>query len=465
MSKTLDPMRVSKSHLERWPYSRIWPHLFVIIGIVLISTVLILNHKLSVVSAEGMQTVRANSSRIDRLDELLLLLVDAETSVRGYLLTHSDPYLEPFKQKTQRLAVLLKELADDYPASNPLHGNFAAMHDYALAKSEYLAAAADAGRVLQKIESGESGAGKIMMDEIRKEIAILKGYRLGENARLEAEAEARLKKFQWVMYGLAIGAFTLVIALFAVQQRQTRMRSEMNALLESENVRLESTVLLRTGELIDLASYLTNAREAERDRLARELHDELGALLVVAKMDANWLLRSLGAHSDQGIRDRFQRLIDNIGASIRLKRSIIDDLRPPLLYGLGLLEALRGLADSLSGDIPIALELPAEDPQLVEAQSLALFRIAQESLTNIRKYAQATQIQLGLAVVDERIVLWVADNGNGFDPSKTGIKRHGLAGMKHRVQMFGGKFTVTSAPGTGTRIEARMPMQRAEITA
>ncbi|MGB5008709.1 MAG: ATP-binding protein, partial [Candidatus Dechloromonas phosphoritropha] len=198
---------------------------------------------------------------------------------------------------------------------------------------------------------------------------------------------------------------------------------------------------------------------------ARELHDELGALLVVAKMDANWLLRSLGAHSDQGIRDRFQRLIDNIGASIRLKRSIIDDLRPPLLHGLGLLEALRGLADSLRGDIPIALELPAEDPQLVEAQSLALFRIAQESLTNIRKYAQATQIQLGLAVVDERIVLWVADNGNGFDPSKTGIKRHGLAGMKHRVQMFGGKFTVTSAPGTGTRIEARMPMQRAEITA
>lgn len=457
----MDRKRAYKTYLERLRFGRIWPHLFVIVGGILIVTVLVVNYTLSVVSQQSMQTVRANASRIDRLDELHLLMVNAESSVRGYLLTHSDPYLDLFNKSRQRLGPLLDELEGDYPVGDPAHGNYETLRAYVVAKRDFLAGAVDVGKVVQKIEAGQSGTGKLLMDEIRAEIIILKGHRLAENARLEEEAEARLQKIQLVMYGLAVGSFALIIALFTVQQRQARLRLDMNTLLENENVRLESMVSLRTRELNDLASYLTNAREAERNRLARELHDELGSLLTAAKMDANWLLRSLGGHAEPAIKDRFLRLIDNIGTSIRVKRNITEDLRPPLLQGLGLLEALRALADSFSGDVPVTLELPDEDPGLVEAQSLALFRIAQESLTNILKYAQASQVRLGLATIENQVVVWVADDGLGFDPDKTSLKRHGLAGMKHRVLMFGGVFKLTSAPGKGTRVEARMPMQPA----
>ena len=458
----MDKKKTYRTYLDRMQFGRIWPHLFAIVGCTLILTVVVVNRTLSVVGEQAVQTVRANTSRIDRLDELLLLLVDAETSVRGYLLTQSSPYLDLFQRTQTRLAPLLEELAADYPDGDTHHGDFRTLKESVIFKLDYLAQAAHAGKVLQTIGRGESGTGKIAMDQIRIDITTLKGYRIADNARLEHEAAARLKNIQRVMYALAFAALVLIIGLFVVQQRQARLRVSMNKLLESENVRLESMVALRTRELNDLASYLTNAREAERNRLARELHDELGALLTAAKMDANWLLRSLGEGAEPRIRERFRRLIDSIGAGIRLKRNIIDDLRPPLLQGLGLIEALRSLADSFSGDIPVHLDVPPEDPELSEAQSLALFRIAQEALTNIRKYANASHVQLGLALAGDQVSIWIEDDGAGFDPDKTSLTRHGLAGMKHRVLMFAGRFMLTSAPGKGARIEARMPAQRGD---
>ena len=83
----------------------------------------------------------------------------------------------------------------------------------------------------------------------------------------------------------------------------------------------------------------------------------------------------------------------------------------------------------------------------------------QESLTNTRKYAHARHIEVGLALVDNMLHLWVGDDGVGFDPDSPQLSRHGLAGMQHRTQMFEGHFAVRSAPGQGTRIDARMPLQ------
>ena len=138
---------------------------------------------------------------------------------------------------------------------------------------------------------------------------------------------------------------------------------------------------------------------------------------------------------------------------------VIDDLLLPLLQGLGLVEALHALADNFSGDIPVHLEVPPEDTELVEARSLALFRIAHEALTNIRKYANASHVRLGLSLADDQVCIWIKDDGVGFDPNMTTITRYGLAGVKHRVLMFAGGFVPTSAPGKGTRGEARMPAQ------
>lgn len=163
------------------------------------------------------------------------------------------------------------------------------------------------------------------------------------------------------------------------------------------------------------------------------------------------------------LRSRFDRLLDTLNQGIALKRKVVADLRPPLLSELGLVEALRALPDS--GDIgehggKLEIDLPDALPELPAQTALALYRIAQEALTNVRRYASATRVQLRLHTEGDELVLEIEDNGVGFDPSARDHDRHGLAGMAHRVQMLAGRLDIDSRPGAGTRISARVPFAR-----
>ena len=262
---------------------------------------------------------------------------------------------------------------------------------------------------------------------------------------------------------LGASVLALLLVLVLVLYRQDRLRERMAHLLRSENERLHTEVAHRTQELSSLATYLTNAREAEQARLARELHDELGSLLTAAKLDAGWIARKLPAEAVAPLRSRFDRLLDTLNQGIALKRKVVADLRPPLLSELGLVEALRALPDS--GDIGehggrLEIELPDTLPDVPAQTALALYRIAQEALTNVRRYAQARSVRLHLAVEGDELVLAVEDDGVGFDPAAREHNRHGLAGMAHRVQMLAGRLDIASAPGKGTRITARVPFAR-----
>ena len=443
------------------PYSRFWRYwhyVLIAVGCVLVLSLLAASHTHSRFGVEAVQAVQDSKARIARLDQVLLTMGDAETSVRGYLLTRSDAYLEPYRDSEQRIEPLLADLEKDFPPGSPDRDEFEVLKKLIHLKREHMARGVASGRLLDPIAPGQVGPGKAFMDQIRLSVAILREHRSAVDDRLVVEYLGRIKHMQNAVTALALGALGLIIALFGVQQRQTALRARIAELLAHENTELESIVEQRTRDLSNLASYLTNAREEERGRLARELHDELGALLTAAKMDAGWLLRSLGAGASQDIRDRFKRLIDTIGSGITVKRRIIDDLRPPLLQGLGLVEALRALADDFSQDLEVEVLLPDSDPAPSEDQALALFRIAQEAFTNIRKYARASHVELGLSLEEGELQLWIRDDGAGFDPESPMLNRHGLAGMKHRVQMFGGKLKVTSRPGQGCCIEACMPL-------
>lgn len=443
------------------PYSRFWRYwhyVLVAVGCVLVLSLLAASHTHSRFGVEAVQAVQDSKARITRLDQVLLTMGDAETSVRGYLLTRSDAYLDPYRDSEQRIEPLLADLEKDFPPGSPDRDEFEVLKKLIHLKREHMARGVASGRLLDPIAPGQVGPGKAFMDQIRLSLAILREHRSAVDDRLVVEYLDRIKHMQNAVTALALGALGLIITLFGVQQRQTALRARIAELLAHENTELESIVEQRTRDLSNLASYLTNAREEERGRLARELHDELGALLTAAKMDAGWLLRSLGPGASQDIRDRFKRLIDTIGSGITVKRRIIDDLRPPLLQGLGLVEALRALADDFSQDLEVEVLLPDSDPAPSEDQALALFRIAQEAFTNIRKYARASHVELGLSLEEGELQLWIRDDGAGFDPESPMLNRHGLAGMKHRVQMFGGKLKVTSRPGQGCCIEACMPL-------
>lgn len=408
-------------------------------------------------NAEVVAMSEVNQKRIDRLDQLWVLLVDAEASALSFLLMRSDVYLEPYRNTAARLEPLMASMNFDIPPGSDDHADFQALKRLVDAKFQYLGEMLSHGKVPVALSQDHGELGKQLMDEIRVRLAVLKARREKAHQDLENMYLARADNIQYMGYVLGIASLLLIISLFLVQQRQVALRARIHELLKTENSRLEAKVAARTRELSNLASNLTNAQEEERQHIARELHDEMGSALTAAKMDASWLRRSLGTRVDDSIQERLLRLIENIGGTISLTRRLVDDLQPPLLKGLGLTEALRSLGQQFEIDMPVEMSFPEHELNLSAEQSLALFRVAQESLTNVRKYAKASQVKLSLQEEGGVVLLSIRDNGVGFDTQDIELHGHGIAGIKHRTQMFNGSLTLSSSPGKGTHIEVRIP--------
>lgn len=399
-----------------------------------------------------------NQKRIDRLDQLWVLLVDAQASALSFLLMRNDAYLEPYRSTATRLEPLMASMNFDIPPDSDDYADLQDLKRLVDAKFQYLGEMLSRGGapLVLSVEHGELG--KQLMDEIRVRLAILKARREKVHQDFENMYLARAKKIQYVGYALGVASLLLILGLFVVQQRQVALRARIQELLKTENSRLEAKVQARTLELSNLATNLTTAQEAERQHIARELHDEMGSALTAAKMDAGWLRRSLGTQVDELVQERMLRLIENIGSTISMTRRLVDDLQPPLLKGLGLVEALRSLGQQFEMEMSVVMDFPEHELSLSPEQSLALFRVAQESLTNVRKYAKASKVELSLKEKQGMVILSVADNGSGFNTENIELHGHGIAGMKHRAQMFNANLLLDSHAGGGTRIEVRMPV-------
>ncbi|WP_138518523.1 ATP-binding protein [Limnobacter alexandrii] len=434
------------------------PYWLFIFGCAMVLALLGITYTHSRMNAEVVAMSEINQKRIDRLDQLWVLLVDAEASALSFLLMRNDVYLEPYRSTAARLEPLMASMNFDIPPGSDDHADLQVLRRLVDAKFQYLGEMLSQGRAPVVLSEEYGELGKQLMDEIRVRLAVLKARREKAHQDLENMYLARAEKIQYVGYALGVGSMLLIIALFVVQQRQVALRARIQDLLKTENTRLEAKVQARTVELSNLASNLTKAQEEERQHIARELHDEMGSALTAAKMDAGWLRRSLGGQVDDPVQERLLRLIENIGSTITLTRRLVDDLQPPLLKGLGLVEALRSLGQQFEMDVPIQMSFPDRELHLTEEQSLALFRVAQESLNNIRKYAKASQAWLSLSQEKGAVCLCIRDNGVGFDTQDIELHGHGIAGMKHRAQMFSGRLELSASPGQGTRIKVHLPV-------
>lgn len=433
---------------------RNWHHLLLALGCAFVLLLLGSSHWQATASKRALGDLRQQAARVEHLDSLLIQLMDAESAVRGYLLSGNRTHLEPYRKILETVHQTVDEIHND------LKGDQA--NDEALADLTGLVAI-KLRSLDNAVERGIAGEetriqGKRYTDRIRQRIYGLKAS-LAVEADISFERSNRhVERTRWVVTTLATGALLLLAMLFVFVERQFKLREQIASLLHSENQRLDALVQERTAELSDLASYLTNAREAEKQRLARELHDELGALLTAAKMESGWLSRKIGGTPP--VQEHLDRLESILDRGIALKRRIIDGLRPPLLEALGLVSTLRLLGEEFAegGPEKLNLALPEGDVALPSATTLAVFRIAQEALTNIRKHAMAQNVNLTLQVVAGHLELRIEDDGVGFATGWVRGRHHGLTGMKHRVQMCAGEFAIASQPGQGTRIAVRIPL-------
>jgi signal transduction histidine kinase len=190
-------------------------------------------------------------------------------------------------------------------------------------------------------------------------------------------------------------------------------------------------VAQRTAQLTELAQHLQTAREDERHRLARDLHDELGALLTAAKLDAARIRSRLAGTAPEAL-ERLAHLVEMLDSVIALKRRISEDLRPSGLSYLGLVGTLKILAREFTERSGVVVHCALAPVALAPAAELTAYRLVQEAITNLSKHAEATSVWLELAPVDGRVEISVRDDGKGFDSGIAHTSAYGLVGMRYR---------------------------------
>ena len=234
------------------------------------------------------------------------------------------------------------------------------------------------------------------------------------------------------------------------------------ALIEDITARKHTEFALRESkaQYKELFQHVELIREQERTRISREIHDDLGSFLAALKLDLSWLDKNLIANKDQ-CRHKIHTMAQRIDSGLIAVKRIINNLRPSILDHFGLVAAIEWTVDTLreSTDIDCRLTKPEQAIKLNEDKSNAVFRITQESLTNILKHAHASQIKINMEINENNLVMTITDNGTGISitPNKKS-RSYGIIGMQERARHFGGHLNITSQAGAGTTMRLRMPL-------
>ena len=255
-----------------------------------------------------------------------------------------------------------------------------------------------------------------------------------------------------------------VIRLGGKPVRMVGGMSDISARKETEDELRNSRRQLRA-----LSAWLESLREEERTRIAREIHDELGQMLTGLKMDLRWIERKVGEiEGNPALNPILEKAVEAgelADQTITAVQRIASELRPGVLDQLGLFPALKHEAQQFQKrtGLVCTLELPPRQPELPAQVATAVFRIFQETLTNVARHAEATEVRVTFREEGGRVTLEVADNGRGLPADALGSpKALGLLGMKERAAVLGGDVQFQSAAGRGTTVTLRLPLTATE---
>jgi signal transduction histidine kinase len=411
------------------------------------------------------QRVAAALELQSSLYETQSLVVDAETGQRGFLLTGREEYLVPYRDalpKIEQTGTRLRELARTIgtPELQDSATRLDVMIGKRLAEMEATLALYERSGRDVALELMNTGIGRRTMDEIRAQVALM----VKQQHTLWSEGASRWSRdLSVIRIGLqAMTAFTilLLLAVWMLVRRETLRREAERLRLAGEQARLEGVVENRTAELSELSNYLQTVREEEKSRIARDLHDEMGGILVSAKMDVASAAKKLSSTDPETVT-RLARASKSIDDGIAVARRITEDLRPTLLDNLGIAAALEWLVRGTCerAGLVSTLNLDERAEPLPPDVSIALFRIVQEALTNVVKYAKAKNVVVDLVRSAGGVSLTFRDDGVGLpDTALSNRLSHGIAGMRQRVRALHGEFSIKGTPGKGTTIDVHLPL-------
>ncbi len=440
-------------------------------GIAVLALAALLNIATLYTAQRGFEAVRDAANWVrhtqdaeNLVEHVYRKIVDAETGQRGYLLTQDAVYLPPYvdaRTEIPKDLAALGVLTQDNPVQVAQMATVRKLLDTRLAEME-------ASLTLKRDRGDEA-----LRDYLKSHqgIMTMSALRLaldGMAAEERSQYERRIRTFAYnqnlvrVGFLLVVGLNLFLITLGGIFLNQEARRRRREAVEASErNVQLARAVQDRTAELTGLSHYLQRVQEEEKAKVAREIHDEMGGTLAAAKIDLQLVSDKLAGGDQQ--RARLTRIMAAIDDTIQVKRRIIEDLRPTLLDHLGLGPALKWQCSQFTqrSGVPCRVELQEEGLSLSPAYSIALYRIVQEALTNITKYAKAKNVAVSLKQHGAQWLLRIADDGIGIDLAKRhNPTAHGLVSMRERTNALGGEFSIQGKAGRGTIVEIRVPVEK-----
>lgn len=426
-----------------------------------------------VVNEWAFKSVRAGEAELagvtgtrQDLMELQARLSDADAGLQSFLLSGDRRFLERRAYSLGGLPLIGARLQSEARADLLLRAGMQRLETrrvgYAvmLRSVATLAGQGRRGDALAKLRAGESRAA---LHAFRQELRALAEVLDSRAHVLRARTDRHVQRFRLAIAVLGLVTLTLLALAVRLLIRENGLHARARHDQVLERRRLEQVVGERTAELTRLTTHLQSVAEQEKAAVARDLHDELGGLLTAARMDVAWLQARTGIE-DAGMRSKLRSLTEVIEDAMTIKRRVVENLRPALLDHFGLPAALQSHFEETCthAGLRCRARIPADFAPVPQDLSIALFRVGQESLTNIIRHAHATDVELSFEGDRHHIRIVIRDNGVGIAADKLdGGASHGLAGMRHRVGTLGGRFVIAACQPRGTRTEVIVPMPRA----
>ena len=409
-------------------------------------------------------TLRERQDLMRLLAETIYVALESESAQRGFLLTGEEKYAMPletgYRQTTDRIDELMARFARLNPQEVPVLQSARAEVTSKFDEMNRSVALLRQGRPVEALQLVKTDLGLQQMHQI---LEMLEGLRDRERARIldgisQWTEATRLNTI--INLGGAVFTIFVLLLIGLLASRDIRRR-------EVFATQLAQQVDARTAELQDLSEHMSSASEAEKHALARELHDELGGLLVAIRMDLSQIRKRVTAADDADLRPRWARVDEALAAGVALKQRVIEELRPTLLDNMGLFSALRWLASQRAeqAGMELLMEGLDEDFELEAHTAIAVFRTAQEAMANVVKHAQATKLTIR-ALRGQNLEISIEDNGRGL-PADAGRRTgsHGLKQMRFRMHAVGGRLTVENNRPTGTIVRLSVPLKDARENA
>lgn len=420
---------------------------------------------------EARQLTLRSRDVMDTLEATQLMLYQSESAQRAFLYTDNKEYLKPINRNEAQIISTLAKLRN-MVVDNPSQLKLV---DLILKLAEEKIAVINKSIAIQQMGQKDaaralvvSGQGKQLMEELDQQISrfLLQEKQLLTQRRQKwTDAQAVLRwGFAAIFF---INALLLLAGAMTIMRDMSGKRAELLRLDERAAV-LASEAEQRAAELSALTAHLLRIQEDERRTIARELHDELGGTLSAVKMDILMGRDAASKRGDEKSVARLQRAHAAIDSGIQFTRRMIEDLRPTLLDNLGFEAALRSMTEQFSErtGCTCAISLPEGELNLTSTQSTTLYRICQEALTNVMKYAKAKKVTIALTGDGSQWKLLLADDGVGLEATRQHrFISHGLIGMRERLVALGGTFDIRGEAGRGTTLTATFPVMESESEA